>query len=58
MNYVGSFKALAVKQRSGHKCSICGGQLVIFVCIKPKSNNPPVTYYSCDQCAQIIILEN
>jgi hypothetical protein len=57
MNYVGRFTTIAIKPKSGRRCS-CGGELVIFAHIKPKSNNPPITYYSCEQCAQILILED
>jgi hypothetical protein len=39
------------------RCEMCGGNYLVMVHIEPKAYGSPVTYYSCDRCAQILILE-
>ena len=47
---------LALNATSGRRCEICAGHLKILVHVEPRYHSAPVTYYSCDRCAQILIV--
>lgn len=39
----------------GGRCHVCGGRLGVLVSVKPEAYGPPVTYYACDRCAQVLV---
>ncbi len=58
MPHIRSSATLAVKPAIGAKCGNCSGRLYVLIHVAPVVDNPPVTYYSCDRCAQVLIVED
>ena len=38
-------------------CDHCGGRLALLVRVEPQTNAGSVTYYACEQCAQVLVLK-
>jgi hypothetical protein len=37
------------------RCHLCGGKLGVLVRVAPETNGPPVIYYACERCAQVLV---
>ena len=49
--------AVAAQSGTSRRCSRCGGRFHELVHIDRKSSGAPVTYFSCDGCAQVLVRE-
>ena len=57
MNLIARPETTVIASDTGRKCSKCGGRLCLLMRIDRGVSGAPVTYYSCDHCAQALILE-
>ena len=57
MTLVAEPAAVAVQSGASRRCRRCGGRFHEIVRIDRMSSGGPVTYFSCDGCAQVLVRE-
>ena len=49
--------AVAAAPETGRQCGRCGSRLYVLVHVDRNDAGASVTYYACDDCAQVVIRE-